>query len=211
MVFYIHDQGARVTTPVDRLLKHREVSALDKTSASRAVGRQTPMSEGAQSASSEQRAASAEYVQLQRQPDKAKRRQLIYAHEIMSQPVLTGALDLTLDNAWGILAQNGFHHIPVIDRAGCLCGIVSDRDFLRYTANNSENRAIGNTPVVRIMTKKVISAAAETQIRTIAEVMCTQAIGAVPIVDEGSVVVGIVTRSDILRTLVNQAPIELWA
>ena len=36
-------------------------------------------------------------------------------------------------------------------------------------------------------------------------------IGSMPVIGEGERPVGIITRSDILRTLVNRAPLELWA
>ena len=49
----------------------------------------------------------------------------------------------------------------------------------------------------------------ETEIRLIADVLIKERIGAMPIVDEKEKLVGIVTRSDILRTVV-KAPLELW-
>jgi acetoin utilization protein AcuB len=35
-------------------------------------------------------------------------------------------------------------------------------------------------------------------------------IGAIPILNEQQKIEGIVTRGDLLRTLMNQAPLELW-
>lgn len=60
------------------------------------------------------------------------------------------------------------------------------------------------------MTPKVITAGEQAEIRTIAEVMCIQATGAISIANEQVEVVGMVARSDILRTLVHQAPLDLW-
>jgi len=58
--------------------------------------------------------------------------------------------------------------------------------------------------------KKVLTATPETQIREIARVLIEQRKGVMPIVDANAHMVGIITRSDILRTIVNQAPLELW-
>ena len=40
--------------------------------------------------------------------------------------------------------------------------------------------------------------------------MFKERIGAMPIVDDQGTLVGILTRSDILRVLVNKAPLQLW-
>jgi acetoin utilization protein AcuB len=56
----------------------------------------------------------------------------------------------------------------------------------------------------------VLTAHPDTSIRDIARVFFEERIGAVPIVDRGETLVGIVTRSDILRTILNSAPLELW-
>jgi CBS domain-containing protein len=45
----------------------------------------------------------------------------------------------------------------------------------------------------------------------LAEIMCSRAIGSIPIVGDGAEVEGIVSRTDILRGLVHGAPMELWA
>jgi acetoin utilization protein AcuB len=59
------------------------------------------------------------------------------------------------------------------------------------------------------MTSQVLTAHPDTSIRDIARVFFEERIGAVPIVDRGETLVGIVTRSNILRTILNSAPLEL--
>ena len=57
----------------------------------------------------------------------------------------------------------------------------------------------------------MLSAHPDTEIRLIARTMFEQKIGAMPILsEEDDSMVGILTRSDILRTVVNRAPFELW-
>lgn len=195
MVFYIHDQGARVSTPIDRLLVSKDVEEVDKIPAVRRLGPEVP------SEATEQYTATL-------LTGNRERSQLLYAQDIMSSPVHTGPPLQKLDECRAMLAEHGFHHMPVVDQQGALCGIVSDRDLLRFAASRQPNWRVTTG---QVMTNKVISAATKTEIRAIAEVMCRQAIGALPIVSEANTVVGIVTRSDILRALVNRAPIELWA
>ena len=64
--------------------------------------------------------------------------------------------------------------------------------------------------VASIMKTNVLTARPATEIRSVANVMFKQRIGAMPIVDEGGKLVGILTRSDILKAVINRAPLELW-
>ena len=56
----------------------------------------------------------------------------------------------------------------------------------------------------------VITATPDTRIREIARLLIERRIGAMPIMDKYDNLVGIITRSDVLRAVVNHAPLELW-
>ncbi|MGC8697442.1 MAG: HPP family protein, partial [Halothiobacillus sp.] len=69
--------------------------------------------------------------------------------------------------------------------------------------------------VATIANHSVLTATPQTNIRELARVLLAQDIRGLPIVDAPNddaqkVVVGIVTRGDILQALVNYAPLELW-
>jgi acetoin utilization protein AcuB len=206
MVFYIHDQGARVSTPLDQLLMPTNVTATDKAASIRRVKHKIDSADRRSSTE-----VAAEKYSQEQCSNPTERVSAIYAQDIMSSPVKTCSPAHPINDQWTLLGQSEFHHLPVINTRAQLCGIVSDRDFLRYIAKPHRDQAVGTTRIATIMTSVVISAAQRTEIRTIAEVMCNRGIGAVPIIREDSAIVGIVTRTDILRTLVNQAPLELWA
>ena len=61
------------------------------------------------------------------------------------------------------------------------------------------------------MKRQVLSAQESTLIRHLAKAICNHRIGALPVVNAENRVLGIVTRSDILGAIVNEAPLELWA
>lgn len=64
--------------------------------------------------------------------------------------------------------------------------------------------------VKEFMKTKVLTAAPTAEIRFAARVMFEEKIGALPIIDDNGSLVGIVTRSDILKALVNLPPLEMW-
>lgn len=199
-MFYIIDQGARISTPVDRLLEQRDVAA---TSAAARVGAVAPHAEQVPT----QRAAATYRREQQSAP---RREPIVYAGQVMTAPVQTATLTQTAAEAQRLFARGHFHHLPVVDERQALRGILSDRDVLRAAVGQLTPERIDGWPLARLMTARVISATADTEVRVLAEVMTARHFGALPIVDEHSRVVGIVTRSDILRALVHRAPLELW-
>ena len=200
-MFYIVEQGARVHTPVDQLLQPKGVPEVSAARKVRAVS---------SSAEDKSRDHAKTATLLYRDNQQEQLRcPVVYAHQIMTTPVVTASIHQMLNDIWSLFSKQRFHHLPLLDDRQQMQGIVSDRDLLRFAANN--HRDVGNHRIGQLMTRQVISAVEQTEIRSIAEVMCNRAIGAVPIVNERVEVVGIVSRSDILRTLVHRAPLELWA
>ena len=200
-MFYIIDAGARIQTPLDKLLHSREVAAVNATSPVRAIEEE---GEGAT------RTLQAALERAYHESDQPETRHPIkFAREIMSSPVVTGQTDQTLFEIWRIFAEHRIHHLPLLDQGRHLRGIVSDRDIMRFAANS--NRGITHASIGELMTHQVITAAPETEVRDLAEVMVRRGIGAIPVIDAAGDLQGIVSRTDILRTLVHRAPLEIWS
>lgn len=132
---------------------------------------------------------------------------LIYASDIMTSPVETQTADFPISEALKLFKSKRFRHLPIINKDSKLVGILSDRDlfYLHLTDPKHHHKL-----VKEIMATPVLSAAPQTEIREIAKVMFNEHIGALPIVDEKHVIVGIITRSDILRGLLKHGSIEMW-
>ena len=134
----------------------------------------------------------------------------IIASQIMSSPVITIQENTTVTRVWELLQENHFRHLPVttLDQHRIL-GIVSDRSIahsLAYAATNDTDIPA----LVDVMRKPVLVATAETDVRHIAKIMISQRIGAMPIVDENQHLLGIITRSDVLKMIVRNHDLTLW-
>lgn len=152
--------------------------------------------------------AVAAYRQQQRRP--GKRKLAVRAEQIMSAPVVSIKPDTRLQEVRRIVKERRFRHIPVVADNGWICGIVSDRDLLALPGTDGADESPGTGVAADIMIKKVLTATPDTNIREIARVLFEERIGCMPIVDEDKQVVGIITRSDILRALIKHAPLDLW-
>jgi acetoin utilization protein AcuB len=140
----------------------------------------------------------------------------LHAHQIMTSPVVTLTPDTTITQAWRLFRERRFRHIPVITADRKVYGIISDRDLLRYAATSgnippySETAPEASKLITPLVKTRVIAASRDTEIREIAKILFEQRVGAMPVLTETGLLEGIITRSDILRTLVNHAPLELW-
>jgi acetoin utilization protein AcuB len=108
-----------------------------------------------------------------------------------------------------LFTKRRFRHIPVVNMHGKPVGIVSDRDILRaYVKGHDQDVRV--EPINTIMSKNVLTVFTDTAIRDAARVLFQERIGCLPVVDDQNVIIGLVTRSDILRTIITTVPLELW-
>jgi CBS domain-containing protein len=146
-------------------------------------------------------------------PKQETRRELTKAHEIMSTPVMSVQRSATMTEVQNIFSEHRFRHLPVVSETGQLVGLISDRDVLRFQLELLEIRTkrTGLTPVSEVMTSDILTATSDTPIRLVAQTLFEERIGSMPIVDDSNQIQGIITRSDILRALINFGPMHLWA
>lgn len=145
-----------------------------------------------------------------------ERRPAILARQIMASPVVILPPEATVAEAWELIRTKRFRHVPVVSHENKLVGIISDRDLLLEAGNiystisPQDNAGQEQTTIQGLIRRKVLTASPDTGIREIARILFEERIGSMPIVDDKGMLVGIITRSDILRTIINNAPLDLW-
>lgn len=214
MAFTIYGPGIRDEVLLNNLFEN---STLEETDAIKTVPRkeQEEAPEDAEARSNINRSqARKAYKKVTTLP--SEREPAIAAHQIMSSPVISLSINTSIVEAWQIFRERRFRYIPVLSTTGKLIGILSDRALLRYAATtgnippyplDSPQAKITIEPLVKL---NVVTATPDTRIREIARLLIEKHMGVMPIMDRYDNLVGIITRSDILKTVVNHAPLELW-
>ncbi|MFO8090478.1 MAG: CBS domain-containing protein [Desulfatiglandaceae bacterium] len=111
---------------------------------------------------------------------------------IMSYPVISVEPSAKMKEVALMFRRKSYTGIPVI-QDNRLVGIISRRDFTKI----KKTRQL-DAPVKAFMSTNVITVPSDASVREVARLMATHDIGRVPVVENGSVV-GIVTRSDVMR------------
>lgn len=190
MVFVVFDAGT--PRPFQPPPSRPAVASVDAATPARAVTPEAGVS----------RAVVAAYATEGKTP--AQRKPARTVAQIMTSPVHTLLPDTTVAEAQTFCRAHGFRHLPVHTVSRTLAGIVSDRDLLAVPPDQADKW------VLHVMTKRVLTATPDTELREVAKVMVTERVSALPIVDKQQTVVGIVTTADLLRCIVNDAPLDLW-
>ncbi|WP_028454020.1 CBS domain-containing protein [Chitinilyticum litopenaei] len=130
--------------------------------------------------------------------------------EVMSSPVITVASGETVANAWTLLHEHHIHQCPVVDGSR-LVGLVSDRDLLRLLIVDGDTlRGALLRPVASVMRTPVITAEPDTDLRHLTELLLSEQLDGVPIVDGAEKLVGFVSKTDILRAVSTEPMLSLW-
>lgn len=115
--------------------------------------------------------------------------------------------DLPVTEAFDLMKKERIRRMPVVDKSGKLVGIVSDKDLLRVSPSPATTLSAHEIPyllskvkVSDVMAKKVITVSEDTPIEDAARIMVDNKIGGLPVVNESTAVVGIITETDIFKT-----------
>lgn len=114
---------------------------------------------------------------------------------------------VSVTEALRLMNEKKIRRLPVLDAAGKLVGIVSDRDLLQASPSPATSLAIweihdllAKLTIDKTMTREVITVTEDTPLEEAARVMVDHKIGGLPVM-KGKELVGIISESDLFKTL----------
>lgn len=116
----------------------------------------------------------------------------------MSAHPVTVRSDADYKTALRLMQQHALHHVPVLDDAKKLVGIVAERDLLLAATHHLQSVV----EVGEVMHRNVVTTTRNAPIAEAAALMVEHRIGGLPVVDAKQKVVGVITETDIFRAFV---------
>jgi acetoin utilization protein AcuB len=133
----------------------------------------------------------------------------VRVEEWMQRRPVTVSPQETLRTAWRIIRENWIRHLPVVER-GRLVGIITDRDLRHALPSRAVGLEMHEVPhlaekvrIWEVMARAVVTIHRDAPIEEAARLLLKYRIGALPVV-KGESLVGIITKTDLVRALVQQ-------
>lgn len=140
--------------------------------------------------------------------------------EVMSRDPITIDPEAPIATAIAVMRDKSVRHLPVVDDAGRLLGMISDRDlrdavfapaFAEHLSLVARRRLRGLTATLEglrikdVMTWDAVTTKPEASLAQAAAVMFEGRFGSLPVVEKDELV-GIITERDVLRALAETLP-----
>ena len=117
----------------------------------------------------------------------------IIARDIMIKGILTITADRKVAYARLLMLRHNVGALPVVDEANVLLGIITQRDIDLAGAD------VSDLLVSDLMTRSLVKAKESTTLRWIVEKMIKTGLQRIPVVDEKSKLLGLVTQTTVIK------------
>ena len=118
--------------------------------------------------------------------------------DVMTRTVVTLFPHQSFTEALALLARHRFRHLLVVSTDQRLIGVISERNLLRFLTQHPQS---DQTTVDEVMQSQPIAVRPDTPLSVAVTTLLEHRINCLPVVDEAGCVCGIVTSTDLLRTL----------
>jgi CBS domain-containing protein len=117
-----------------------------------------------------------------------------FVRDVMTREVVTARPDDSIIQAARIFSERGFDHLPIVDEAGKLVGIVTSWDIAIAVGT-------GKRKLSEVSTSKVITATEDEPVDVVARRLEKHRISGVPVVDARGELRGILTTENLSKLL----------
>ena len=130
---------------------------------------------------------------------------------IMTEAVVVIEVDRPVSEALGCFEHYPIHHLPVV-RGGRLVGMLSTADLIKFeffAPRAAVDRTVyldSKFSISQLMRAPVTSRRPSASLDEVAAVIIDSGVHALPIVDDDERVIGIVSTTDIIRSLLHGPP-----
>ena len=144
---------------------------------------------------------------------------MMLVRDAMTSRPMTIDAEAPVGTAVAVMRERRLRHLPVVDDAGRLVGIVTDRDLRSAVLGSaiadcvpsiqgrlrSMATRLDELRIAQVMTWGALTIGPEAPLAQAAAIMADAKVGSLPVVDHGRLV-GIVTEHDVLKALAATLP-----
>lgn len=138
--------------------------------------------------------------------------QVYHVRDIMTKESVCIENENTLQDAYDKLKDYNISQVPVIDSKQRILGLINKKFILNLIIDDIDNaRDILNKKIEDIYLPELITTDPITDIRRVAKVIVDFKLSAVPVVTQEDIIIGIVSKTDILKAVAKLPSFQLWS
>lgn len=143
------------------------------------------------------------------------RQPLQHVADVMSRSPVSVSPDTVVNQAWRKLAQHGVAQAPVVNAAGSVVGLLLRADMaplnlLPEPGAIDQAIALPRRPVREVMLSPVPAVSPDTDLRRVATALLDTGLPGLPVTNETGLLIGFISRNDILKAVAADPPLDLW-
>ena len=130
---------------------------------------------------------------------------MLKAKDIMTTNVVSVTKETPIYEAMELLIENEITGMPVVDDEMNLVGVITEKDCLRlfHADEDEKNKAVRD-----FMTQPAVHYNENDSLRTICDFMMINYFRRIPVTTKKGKVVGILSRPDVIKYILEQRPVE---
>ncbi|MGD9554441.1 MAG: HPP family protein [Arcobacteraceae bacterium] len=135
-----------------------------------------------------------------------------HVKDIMSKEVITIDMNASLKEAYALLKEEGIGQIPITSYGKKIVGLLSQKFILNLLMEDLENyENILNKKIEDLFLPDMITTDPISDIRRVAKVMVDFKLEAIPVVDEEDILLGIISKTDLIKAISQLPKLQLWS
>ena len=206
-------QGRTFSGPLEQLRRVEKLSHVEpiRHPVDTLLDEDVPSKMGGQKQTAISKRASEEYQSML--AEKGQPEPILHAYQIMSTPVITLQSDWILSQAGEQFKNFPYQMFPVINDYQQLVGTLSRQAFYELLLTSGQPEKLLSRSVQDCFLNyeyRTYAVDPVTDVRRMARLMIENKIEALPVVKDDGQIVGLVSRTDILRSTTTDPPLSLW-
>ncbi|AXH13755.1 HPP family protein [Malaciobacter mytili] len=135
-----------------------------------------------------------------------------HVEDIMTRDIFYLDHEASIKDAYDMLKEKKVSQIPIVSFGKKIIGLISKKIILNLLIDDLDNsRAILNRKLKDLSLSEVITADPIADIRRVCQVMIDLKLDAMPVVNQEDIVVGMVSKTDIIKAVSHLPKLQLWS
>lgn len=144
------------------------------------------------------------------------RKPITRVRDVMTRGAITTDVTARVHDAWHQLIEHHIGQMPVVNAQGHVVGMLlradmAPEDLLPDAGNVGQTLALARRLVAEVMVSPVPTVSPDTELRRVAGVLLDTGLPGLAVTDEVGALAGFISRTDILRAVTADPPLDLWS